>query len=132
AGQIAVNGQGRHSCGNKDFRSDRDLGPVLEHYGPRNHSNGRLTYAPDFSRSTDAAGAALSGAQAKDGKLAATSGQGVALFKLPLPYVYVSGQVEAAFEGEGKLSISGDGGKTWVPASGDVSASIKQKYDVQV
>ncbi len=132
SGQIAVNGQGRHSCGTKDFRSDKDLGPVLEHYGPRNHSNGRLSYAPEFSRATDVAGATLSGAEAKDGKLAATAGQGVALFKLPLPYVYVSGQVEAAFEGDGRLSISGDGGKTWVPASGDVSAAIKQKYEVQI
>jgi hypothetical protein len=132
AGQIAVAGQGRHSCGTKDFRSDKDLGPVLEHYGPRNHSNGRLSYAPDFSRATDAAGAALSGAEAKGGKLAATSGRGLAIFKLPLPYVYVSGQIEAAFEGEGQLSISGDGGKTWLPASGDVSASIRQKYDLQI
>ena len=133
AGQIAVNGQGRHSCGNKDFRSDKDLGPVLEHYGPRNHSNGRLSYAPDFSRAGDVAGVAVTGAEAKDGKLVASAGQGVAVFKLALPYVYVSGQLEAAFEGEGKLSISGDGGKTWQPASaGDVSPLVKQKYDVQV
>jgi hypothetical protein len=133
AGQIAVNGQGRHTCGNKDFRSDKDLGPVLEHYGPRNHSNGRLSYAPEFSRAGDVAGVALSGAEAKDGKLVASAGQGVALFKLPLPVVYVSGQLEAAFDGEGKLSISGDGGKTWQPAAaGDVSPLLKQKYDVQV
>jgi hypothetical protein len=133
AGQIAVNGQGRHSCGNKDFRSDKDLGPLLEHYGPRNHSNGRLSYAPDFSRAGDVAGVAVTGAEAKDGKLVASAGQGVAVFKLPLPYVYVSGQLEAAFEGEGKLSLSGDGGKTWQPASaGEASGSIKQKYDVQI
>ena len=133
AGQIAVGGQGRHSCGTKDFRSDKDLGPLLEHYGPRNHSNGRLTYAPEFARRSDVADVTLTGAQAKDGKLAAAAGQGVALFKLPLPYVYVSGQVEAAFEGDGKLSMSVDGGKTWqpVPSGGDVSTMLKQKYDVQ-
>jgi hypothetical protein len=132
-GQIAVGGQGRHSCGTKDFRSDKDLGPVLEHYGPRNHSNGRLTYAPDFSRAPDAAAVTLRGAEAKGGKLAASAGQGVAIVKLPLPYVYISGQLEAVFEGEGTLSLSGDGGKTWAPAAaGDVSAALKQKYDVQI
>lgn len=128
AGQIAVNGQGRHTCGNKDYRSDRELGPLLEHYGPRNHSNGRLAYAPDFSRAADLAGISLSGAEAKGGKLV---GNGAAVFKLPLPYVYVSGQIDAAFEGDGKLSVSVDGGKTWA-AAGDVSAAIKQKYDVQI
>lgn len=133
AGQLAVNGQGRHTCGNKDFRSDRVLGPVLEHYGPRNHSNGRLTYAPDFSRAADASAVALSGAEAKGGALVATSGQGSAVFKLPLPYAYVSGTVEAAFEGAGTLSLSVDGGKTWTPAApGDVSPLLKQRYDVQL
>jgi hypothetical protein len=132
AGQIAVNGQGRHSCGTKDFRSDKDLGPILEHYGPRSHSNGKLSYAPDFSKATDLADVTLTGAEAKAGKLVA-SGQGVALFKLPLPYVYVSGQIDAAFDGEGKLSVSGDGGKTWQPAvSGEPLVAIKQKYDVQI
>ncbi len=132
-GQIAVNGQGRHTCGNKDFRSDKELGPVLEHYGPRNHSNGRLSYAPDFTRAADLAGVALSGAEAKDGKLVASAGQGVAIFKLPLPYVYVSGQLDAAFDGEGKVSVSADGGKTWQPAAaGDVSPLLKQKYEVQL
>jgi hypothetical protein len=131
-GQFAVNGQARHTCGNKDFRGDKELGPVLEHYGPRNHSNGKLAYAPDFSRGADVAAVALTGVEAKGGKLTA-SGQGTAVFKLPLPYVYVSGQIEAAFEGEGKLSISVDGGKTWQPAAaGDVSPVLKQKYDVQV
>jgi len=133
AGQIAVNGQGRHTCGTKDFRSDKDLGPVLEHYGPRNHSNGKLTYAPDFGKGSDVADIALAGAEAKGGKLAAAGGQGVAVFKLPLPYVYVSGQIDAAFDGEGKLSVSVDGGKTWQPvASGEPLAAIKQKYDVQI
>jgi hypothetical protein len=133
AGQIAVGGQGRHSCGTKDFRSDKDLGPVLEHYGVRNHSNGRLTYAPDFARAADTAAVTLRGAEAKGGRLTAAGGQGVAVFALPLPYAYVSGQLEAAFEGDGKLSVSGDGGKTWAPAAaGDVSALLKQKYDVQI
>jgi hypothetical protein len=133
-GQIAVGGQGRHSCGTKDFRSDKDLGPVLEHYGPRNHSNGRLSYAPDFARAPDVAALSLGGAEAKGGKLlAAAAGQGVAVFRLPLPYVYVSGQLEAVFEGDGKLSVSGDGGRTWQAAAGaDVSALVKQRYDVQI
>lgn len=134
AGQIAVTGQGRHSCGTKDFRADKDLGPILEHYGPRNHSNGRLTYAPDFSHAADTADVALTGAEAKGGKLVATAGQGVALFKLPLPYAYVSGQISAAFEGGGgQLSVSGDGGKTWQgTAAGEISALVRQKYDLQI
>jgi hypothetical protein len=131
-GQIAVGGQGRHSCGTKDFRSDKELGPLLEHYGPRNHSNGELLYSPDFSRPSDVAELSLTGLEAKQGKLQALSGTGVALVKIPLPYVYVSGQVEAVFEGgEGKISVSGDAGKTWQPAPGpDISGLIKQKYEV--
>jgi hypothetical protein len=134
AGQIAVNGQGKHTCGTKDFRGDKDLGPVLEHYGPRNHSNGRLSYAPDFSHGSDVTDVTLAGAEARGGKLAASAGQGVAVFKLPLPYVYVSGQIDAVFEGgDGRLSVSTDGGKTWQPAAnGDLSPIVKQKYDVQI
>jgi hypothetical protein len=134
AGKTAVGGRTSHSCGNKDFRGDKVLGPVLEHYGPRNHSNGRLVYAPDFSRKADLAAVALSGASAKDGKLAAAAGAGSATFDASLPYAYVSGKVEAAFEGgDGKLSVSTDGGKTWQPAAaGDVSPLVRQKYDVRL
>jgi hypothetical protein len=134
AGKTAVGGACRHSCGTKDFRGDKTLGPVLEHYGVRNHSNGRLVYAPDFSRAPDVAEVSLTGAEAKGGKIVATSGQGVAIFKLPLPYAYVSGQLDCAFEGgEGRISISGDGGKSWQAAStGDVSTLVKQKYAVWV
>jgi len=132
-GKAAFGGRTQHSCGNKDYRADKTLGPILEHYGPRNHSNGRFVYAPDFSKKADLAEVALSGAEARDGKVVA-SGTGAALFKLQLPYAYVTGQLEATFEGgEGKLSISSDGGKAWQPASaGDVSALVKQKYAVWV
>jgi hypothetical protein len=56
------------------------------------------------------------------------------VFKVGLPYPYVTGQLEAGFEGgEGKLSISPDGGKTWQPAAaGDVSSLVKQRYDVWI
>ena len=129
-GKIAVGGLGRHTCGTKDFRSDRTLGPVLEHYGPRNSSNGQLVYAPELARAADLV---LKGAAVKGGKLVAAAGQGIAVFKLPLPYAYVSGQIEAAFEGEGKLSISVDAGKSWQAAApGDVTALVKQKYAVWV
>ncbi len=131
AGKVAVGGRTAHSCGTKDFRGDKALGPVLEHYGPRSHSNGRLVYAPDFSKKADVAEVALAGAEARGGKLAGT---GSAVFKLPLPYAYVTGQLEAGFEGgEGKLSISTDGGKTWqAAAAGDVSAAVRQKYEVWI
>lgn len=130
-GQLAIQNKGAHSCGTKDFRSDPVLGPLYEHYGPRNHSNGRFTYAPDLSRGADVT---LAGASAKGGKLVAASGAGSAVFKVGLPYPYVTGQLEAGFEGgEGKLSISPDGGKTWQPAAaGDVSALVKQRYDVWI
>ncbi len=133
-GLVAVKGRSSHSCGTKDFRSDRTLGPVLEHYGPRNHSNGRLVYAPDFSKAADTADVTLSGAAAKNGKLVAASGRGSAVFKLPLPFAYVSGRAEASFEGgEGALSASSDGGKTWQRAEGgDLSALVFQKYDVWI
>jgi hypothetical protein len=129
-GQLAIQNKGAHSCGNKDFRGDPVLGPIVEHYGPRNHSNGRFTYVADLGK---AAGVTLAGAAAKGGKLVA-SGEGSAVFKVALPYPYVTGQLEAGFEGgEGKLSISPDGGKTWQPAAaGDVSAIVKQRYDVWI
>ena len=127
----AVSGAARHSCGNKDFRHDPVLGPIFEHYGPRQWANGRFTYTPDFSQPADVADIALSGANAAAGKLTATAGQGSAVFRLPLPYAWVSADVQAAFDGAGSLSLSSDGGKTWQPcATGDISSLVKQKYDV--
>jgi hypothetical protein len=123
----------QHSCGLKDLVNDRVLGPVAEHYGPRNWSNGRLVYAPDFTRLAEVADVALAGARAEAGKLVATGGRGVAVFKVPLPYVYVSAQVEAAFEGAGQLFVSADAGRTWKPAAaGDISELVRQRYDVWV
>ena len=132
-GKMAVDGKGLHTCGNRDFRSDPVLGPLLEHYGPRSHSNGTFTYAPDFSRSADVADVALEAASAKDGRLAAT-GAGRAVFDLSLPYAYVEARVDAAFEGgEGRLSVSTDGGKTWRPApSGDLGPLVRQAYAVKL
>jgi hypothetical protein len=129
-GGFAVRARPEHSCGIKDFRTDKVLGPILEHYGPRNWSNGTFVYAPDFSRPADLADIQLTGAVAKDGKLLA-SGKGTVLFKLPLPYPYVRAHVDTAFEGgDGKLFLSVDGGKTWKPAAGDLSPQVKQKYNV--
>lgn len=120
-----------HTCGTRDFRHDTVLGPLLEHYGPRNWSNGRLSYTPNFRSSAELGDIALQGAKARDGKVVATDGQGVALFRLPLPYAYVSARVDAGFDGTGRLSLSTDGGKTWASApSGDISAIVKQKYEL--
>jgi hypothetical protein len=123
-----------HSCSIKDYREDKVLGPLLEHYGTRNWSDGTFSYKPDFSKAADLADVELTGAAAKGGKLAASAGAGVAVFKLALPYAYVSATLAASYEGgEGKLSVSVDGGKTWKPAAaGDVTALLKQKYDVRV
>ena len=133
-GKVAVKSRNRHSCGTKDFRSDPVLGPVLEHYGARTYANGRFVYAPDFSRKADAADVELRGVAPKKGKLVATSGRGSAVFNLKLPYVYIDGKIDAAFEGgEGKLSISTDGGRSWKAVeAGDVSGDLWQKYDVRV
>ena len=130
-GQTAGDVRNRHTCGTKDFRSDKVLGPILQHYGPRTYANGRFVYAPDLA---SAAGIELSGARVRGGKVAATSGKGAAVFDLALPYAYTSGRIEAEFEGgEGKLSVSGDGGKTWRPApAGDVSPLLRQNYDVRI
>ena len=70
-GKLAINNKGSHSCGNKDFRSDPQLGPLLEHYGTRNHSNGTFRFEP---------------ADVKQG----------AVYDLSLPYPYVSATVEGA------------------------------------
>ena len=125
---FAVSGKTpQHSCGTKDFRDNSVLGPLLEHYGTRNWSNGRLLYAPDFSQPADVADITLTNAKAVGGKLVAT-GNGVAVFRLPLPYAYVSATLEAKLVGVGKHSISTDGGKTWKPC--EPTLSVKQKYDV--
>ena len=59
---FAVTGKApQHSCGIKDFRNDAVLGPLLEHYGPRNWSNGQLIYAPDFAKAADVAAPRTSG-----------------------------------------------------------------------
>ena len=129
----AVPGKNFHTCGTKDFRSNKVLGPILEHYGQRTYADGKFIYAPDFSKPADVADVELTGATVANGKLSATAGKGVALFKLPLPNVYVAGSIDASFEGEGNLLISTNAGKTWQPAkSGDNSALLKQKYDVWV
>jgi hypothetical protein len=126
-----VPGKNVHTCGNKDFRNDKVLGPVLEHYGPRTWANGKLAYGPDFARAADVADIELTGAKAAGGKLA---GPGAAVFRLPLPYPWASATVSAVFEGgDGKLSVSVDGGKTWQPVEpGDISPVVRQKYDVWV
>ncbi|HZE96090.1 MAG TPA: hypothetical protein VE981_03605 [Planctomycetota bacterium] len=131
---FAITGKApQHSCSTKDFREDKVLGPVLEHYGTRNWSDGSLVYAPDFSKAADVSDLELTGAAAKGGKLVATGGTGVAVFKLALPYAYVGGTLAATFDGDGRLSVSTDGGKSWTPAAaGDVSPLLKQRYDVRV
>ena len=103
-GATAIDNKAAHSCGNKDFRSDPKLGPVLEHYGTRNHSNGTLVFEPS----------------PKDG----------AVYDLSLPYAYVSATLDV--QGEGKVSISDDGGKTWAPAAGDLTAFVRQRYDLRL
>jgi hypothetical protein len=103
-GRVAINNKGAHTCGNKDFRSDPELGPLVEHYGTRNHSNGTLVFEP---------------AEKKEG----------AIFDLSLPYPYVSGTLDV----EGQVSLSNDGGRTWTPAeAGDVTPLVKQHYDVRL
>ena len=131
---FAVSGyKPEHTCGTRDFHSDPALGPLLEHYGTRNWSNGRFNYAPDFSRASDLVDIQLTNANATGGKLLA-HGKGLAIFSLPLPYAYVTAKVNAAFaNGAGQLSLSTDGGQTWKPcANGDLSALVKQKYDVRL
>ncbi|MCZ7645608.1 MAG: hypothetical protein M5U26_10030 [Planctomycetota bacterium] len=131
-GEMVADGTpGVHSCGTKDFRYDPVLGPILIHYGRRQFANGAFTYRPDFGKPADAVDVELANAKADGGKLVA-SGAGSAVFKLALPYPYSTAKVDAAFEnGEGKLSLSTDGGKTWSAAApGDLSAQVRQRYDV--
>ncbi|HYF51202.1 MAG TPA: hypothetical protein VEJ63_17435 [Planctomycetota bacterium] len=132
-GMVALGTKGVHTCPNlKDVRNDPVLGPVFEHYGTRNYSNGTFVYAPNFAKSGDVADIELTNAKATDGKLAA-DGAASAIFKLNLPYPYAKATLAAEFDGEGKLSISPDGGKTWQGAqNGDVSALVRQRYDVWI
>ncbi|MCW8132277.1 MAG: hypothetical protein KIS92_18160 [Planctomycetota bacterium] len=118
----------QHSCGTKDIRNDKVLGPLMEHYGPRNWSNGTFVYAPDFSKAADVADIELTGAKADGGKLAA-SGNASAIFKMNLPYCFVTAKFAA--EGDAKFSLSTDNGKTWAPVQpGDLA--VKQKYDLWI
>ena len=122
----------QHSCGIKDFRADPVLGPILEHYGPRNWSDGQLTYKPDFDKKADLGDVTLVGCEAKGGQLVATGGGASAVFKLPMPYPYVSAKAEAAGSKPTTLSVSTDGGKSWNKTDGDLSKLVKQTYSVWV
>jgi hypothetical protein len=98
---------------------------VLEHYGTRTWSNGEIVYAPEPSALK------LEGAAVKDGRLQASSGAGVAVFGLQLPYPWVRGKASA--EGDARWSVSTDGGRSWTPApDGDLGPAVKQAYDVRV
>lgn len=121
------NGKGPiHTCGNKDFRASKTIGPIMEHYGPRGWADGHLDYKPNFAKAGDLADIKLTGLQAAGGKL---TGKGSAVFRLASPYVYTSMKVE--LDGGGTLSVSVDGGKNFKPAQGaDVSALVKGWYDV--
>lgn len=134
-GAFAVSGKApQHSCRMRDILGDKVLGPVAEHYGTRNWSNGRVTYAPEFRNAADMSHVQLVNAAVQDGRIIATGEGASATFKLPLPYAYVGARVEANFEkGEGRLLVSSDGGKTWKPGLvGDISAQVKQTYEVWV
>lgn len=128
-----VPGGNTHTCGNKDYRNDKVLGPILEHYGPRNWANGEFSYRPDFSKPADLADIILAGAEAGGGKLTAKAGKGQAVFKLSLPYPYAAAKWDAAFEGPGEIAVSTDLGTTWQTAtSADISAVVRQKYNVWI
>ncbi|HTL53016.1 MAG TPA: hypothetical protein VL860_10605 [Planctomycetota bacterium] len=123
------NGQGKqnpvHTCGNKDFRSSKILGPIMEHYGPRGWADGHLDYKPDFSKAGDVADIKLTGLKAESGKLV---GKGSAVFSLISAYVYTSMKVD---QQGGTVSVSVDGGKNFKPAnSADLTDLVKGWYNV--
>jgi len=122
----------QHGCGLKDIRGDKVLGPIAEHYGPRNWSNGTFLYEPDFSKNAALADIELQNARAQDGKIVATGGKGVAIFRAALPYPYVRAKVATTFEGgDGTVTVSTDAGKTWKTVAGpDISDIVRQRYDV--
>ena len=132
-GMVASGTKGVHTCPNlKDIRNDPVLGPVLEHYGTRNFSNGTFVYAPDLTKKGDLAEIELLNAKADGGKIVA-SGAASAIFKLSLPYPYAKATLSAEFDGDGRLSVSPDGGKSWQPAAaGDISPLVRQRYNVWV
>jgi len=48
-------------------------------------------------------------------------------------YPYAKANLAAEFDGEGKLAVSADSGKTWQPgAAGDITPLVRQHYDVWV
>jgi hypothetical protein len=130
---VADNTKGRHTCPNlKDLRSNPLIGPLLEHYGDRSWSNGRITYAPDFAKPQDLADILVSNASASGGRLVA-KGTGSAVFKLDLPYPYAAAILTAAGDGRIVLSVSTDRGTSWIPApAADIGALVRQAYEVWV
>lgn len=129
----AINGLApQHSCMMKDIVNDSVLGPIAEHYGPRNWSDGRFNYAPDFAQPAAVADIVLEGARAEGGMLKAIGNSGRAIFPLSLPFSYVSARLDVSFAGgDGRISVSTDAGRTWhVVSPGDISGLVKQKYDV--
>lgn len=122
----------QHSCGIKDFVKDPVLGPIAEHYGPRNWSSGTFTYEPDFTKQKALMDIELLNAHCENGRLVADKPNGSAIFKMPLPYPYVNGKFETVYDGgDGKAFISIDGGKNWMPITNDnISDIIRQRYNV--
>ena len=131
---VADGTDGKHTCPNmKDIRNNPLLGPIMEHYGTRMYANGTFTYSPDFSKDADVSDIELTNAKPASGKLS-SSGGGSAVFKLGLPYPFASAKITAEFDGgDGKISVSTDGGKNFQPAAvGEITALVRQHYDVAV
>jgi hypothetical protein len=120
-----------HTCGIKDFVHDRKLGPIFEHYGPRSWSNGEFVYEPDFRSAADLADIELQGAKAKDGKLASTLGNGVAIFNLGAPYPFVGLGHTVEGKGSVRTSFSIDEGKTWIEIDHSSLYLLRGKYSVR-
>jgi len=109
-----------HSCGDKDFRNCPAIGPVLEPYRAanpkRSYANGKLLFAPDFSKAAFLKSlAAQENVKLADGQLAPADGGAPASITVPLQSPYIMTRASGQAEGAETAALSVDGGKTFKP-----------------
>ncbi len=133
---FAVSGKPpQHSCGIKDFIHDKVLGPRLEHYGPRNWSNGTFLYQVHFQPDQPFDYLEFQNAMVTQHGLTVqdpnkNNGKGVLILQLPSAYPFVSVNISTdSNRKDDVIAVSTNRGKSWQLCRWeDISKLAKQKY----
>ena len=130
-------GQGvGHTCKNKDLRNDPSVGPVMEPYFQRirSYSNGRLIYAPDFSKaSVMQTFVTKENAKYDNGAIVPEKADAPASVTVVLESPYLIQRATGSADGADTVSISTDGGKTFSAAElKNFTSAVKNRQAFQV